>query len=134
TAPRLTLQLLRQRTRELGARLTEAGRRAGASATRILERRRASFATASARLSPTALQAEIRHGRSRLQPLALRLPPTISRILDTRRQSLVAVGNLLATVSYQNVLARGFAVVTDDDGHIVRQTGQVTAGDQVHLM
>ncbi len=134
TAPRLTLQLLRQRTRELDTRLTEAGRRADASVTRILERRRAAFATASARLSPQALHAEIRHSRSRLQPLALRLPPTIARILDTRRQRLLATGNLLATVSYQNVLARGFAVVTDDDGHIVRETGQVKPGDQVHLM
>jgi len=118
----------------LNVRLTEAGRRAGASAQRVLERRRASFATASARLSPKALNAEIRHSRSRLQPLALRLPPTIARILDTRRQSLLAAGNLLATVSYQNILARGFAVVTDDDGHIVRETGQVKPGDQVNLM
>jgi exodeoxyribonuclease VII large subunit len=134
TAPRLTLQLLRQRTRELNVRLTEAGRRSGASVSRVLERRRAGFATASARLSPKALQAEIRHSRAQLQPCAERLGPAVSRILEVRRQSLLSTGNLLETVSYQNVLARGFAVVTDSNGDIVRQTAQVKIGDAVHLM
>jgi exodeoxyribonuclease VII large subunit len=134
TAPRLTLQLLRQRTRELNVRLAEAGRRAGASASRVLERRRAAFATASARLSPKALQAEIRHSRTQLQPCAERLAPAFARILESRSQRLAAVGTLLGTVSYQNVLARGFAIVTDEDGDIVRQTADVRVGEQVHLM
>jgi exodeoxyribonuclease VII large subunit len=134
TAPRLNLQLLRQRSRELSVRLAEAGRRAGASATRLLERRRAAFATASARLSPMALQAEIRHSRTQLQPCVERLTPAFSRIVEQRRQRLEAVGTLLATVSYQNVLARGFAVVTNEAGDIVRQTDQVKIGEQVHLM
>ncbi|MGN6488873.1 MAG: exodeoxyribonuclease VII large subunit [Devosia sp.] len=134
TAPRLNLQLLRQRSRELSVRLAEAGRRAGASATRVLERRRAAFATASARLSPMALQAEIRHSRTQLQPCAERLTPAFSRIVEQRRQRLEAIGTLLATVSYQNVLARGFAVVTNEAGDIVRQTDQVKIGEQVHLM
>jgi exodeoxyribonuclease VII large subunit len=134
TGPRLTLQLLHQRTRELNVRLAEAGRRAGASAIRVLERRRAAFATASARLSPKALHAEIRHSRAQLQPCTERLAPAMLRIIEGRRQRLAAVGTLLDTVSYQNVLARGFAVVTNEDGDIVRQTGQVRIGEQVHLM
>jgi exodeoxyribonuclease VII large subunit len=56
------------------------------------------------------------------------------RIIEGRHQRLAAVGTLLDTVSYQNVLARGFAVVTNEDGDIVRQTGQVRIGEQVHLM
>src|SRR5690606_34291413 len=106
----------------------------GASATRVLERRRAAFATASARLSPTALHAEIRHSRTRLQPCAERLTPAFVRIVEQRQQRLAAIGTLLGTVSYQNVLARGFAVVTNEAGDIVRQTGEVRVGEQVHLM
>jgi exodeoxyribonuclease VII large subunit len=134
TAPRLTLQLLRQRTRELNVRLAEAGRRAGASATRVLERRRAAFATASVRLSPKALHADIRHSRAQLQPCAERLTPAFVRILEARSQRLAAIATLLGTVSYQNVLARGFAIVTDEEGDIVRQTSDVRIGEQVRLM
>lgn len=133
SAHKLTPVVLERRARELSVRLENAALRASAATTRVLERRRAAFATASVRLSPKALQAEIRHSYVRLQPCAERLLPAYTRILEQRKQRLETLGTLLASVSYQNVLARGFAVVTNEAGDIVRQTGQVKMNEQVHI-
>lgn len=133
SAHRLTPVVLERRARELSVRLENAALRATAATTRLLERRRAAFATASVRLSPKALQAEIRHSQGQLQPCAERLLPAYRRILEQRSQRLETLGTLLASVSYQNVLARGFAVVTSEAGDIVRQTAQVKVNEQVHI-
>ncbi len=54
-----------------------------------------------------------------------RLDPSISRLLIERRQRLSAGSKLLASLSYRGVLARGFALVTDDTGEIVRSASAI---------
>ena len=133
-ANKLTVNLLERRSRELSALLSNVSQRAAASISRVLERKQGALSAWSGRHSPKTLTAEVRHWRSRLQPLSTSLLPAFRRIVETRRQGLLASGNLLETVSYQKVLARGFAIVTDDHDNIVRQTGQVRIGEQVHVM
>ena len=131
-AGKLAPMLLVQRARVLRTRLDDLSRRADTAASRVAERKRARLAAI--RLAPTALRSDIRHARTRLAPLLARLDPALRRLLEQRAQRLVSAAKLLESVSYRNVLARGFAVVTDAEGHIVRQTGQVRPGDQVALM
>lgn len=128
-APRLIPRLLRQRARELRTRLLEGGRRHDAAAARTIERRRAAFAAASARLSPTALRGDLRHSRSCMAPIAARLAPAFERLLEQRRERLNSLGKLLGSYSYKNVLDRGFALVTDAAGRIVRSKARVGPGD-----
>ena len=132
-APRLIPQLLRQRARELRIRLLEGGRRNDAAAARSIERRRAAFAAVSARLSPTALRGDLRHSRNRMVPVAARLAPAFERLLAQRSERLNALGKLLGSYSYKNVLDRGFALVTDAEGRIVRSKQGVGPGDRLTI-
>ncbi len=134
TAPKLGTQLLTRKTTDLARRLAETGWRAGQATGRVLERRRAALDRVAAGLSPKALQSELRHARNELGPVAARLDPAFRRIVERQRQRLDAEAKLLNSVSYRNVLERGFAVVTDAQGNIVKRVGQVSAGDQVGIL
>lgn len=128
TAPLLTPALLQRRVADLRLRLADFGRRSGAGMTLGLERRRAAFSALGARVSPKALEAELRNSAQRLGPVAARLQPSYQRQIETSRQRLTAFDKLLQSYSYKNVLARGFALVTDGDGEIVRSTSAVDPG------
>lgn len=68
----------------------------------------------------------------RSQLRGLRLPPA-ARLTQTRRMRLDKAGSLLEAFSYQGVLARGYALVTDADGAVVRSAKTPKAGDAVSL-
>ena len=53
--------------------------------------------------------------------------------LNVHRAKLDSVGALLESYSYQRVLERGFALVTDAEGKTVSSVAAVTAGDDVNL-
>ncbi len=97
------------------------------------QRKRIAFERLSGKLSPNTLRGEVRNLGTRLTTAAIRLPPAIIRIVDQRKQRLEAVGKLLDAVSYKHILERGFAVVTDFDGRIVKRTAQVKPGDALHV-
>ena len=132
-APRLTPQILWQRARELAARLTETGRRNDGAAARAVERRRAAFAAVAARLSPNALRGDLRHSRNSLSPVVARLTPAFARLVEQRSERLTSLGKLLDSYSYKNVLDRGFALVTDGKGQIVRSRLQVHPGEPLSI-
>lgn len=124
----------------------------------LLERRvrdaRRRFDRDAARVSPEALsrrldlhrqslQALMRHGDSgfgrrleRLEQkfqrarLRLRIEPIAER-LRNRRSRLDQAERLLKSVSYQSILERGFALVTDPAGEIVRRAARVSGGDEL---
>ena len=99
-APRLLASLVERRDR----RLTEGFARGRAALTRIAGERRTRF--------------ERIGGRLRVEALANRL--------DSKRRALESQAKLLTSLSYQGVLARGFAIVRDETGAMVRrQTGLV---------
>ncbi|RUT31191.1 exodeoxyribonuclease VII large subunit [Arsenicitalea aurantiaca] len=132
-SPRLSPLLLRQRTAELSRRLGDAGRRSDAGLTLCIERRDNRLRTIAAGLSTRALEGEIRHARARLAPLADRLVAAHRPAIGQRRERLDTLGQLLASYSYRNVLARGFALVTDAEGEIVRARGSLAPGDTISI-
>jgi exodeoxyribonuclease VII large subunit len=52
---------------------------------------------------------------------------------ERRRSRLAQAWRLADTLSYQSVLKRGFAVVKDAEGRIVRQAAFVSAGDALDI-
>ncbi|MDB5623236.1 MAG: exodeoxyribonuclease large subunit [Devosia sp.] len=153
--PKLRPQLLQQRQRDGAERLRNLAHRAdtglclnverarlaydpragrlGAVASRLLERKRALFETVAPKLSPQALRAELRHGRSQLAPLAARLRAGVALGLTDRRAALSQEGKLLVSLSYKSVLARGFAVIKDEAGNLVRQSAELQPGQVVAI-
>lgn len=51
----------------------------------------------------------------------------------SQRRHLDGLGNLLRTLSYQSTLARGFALVRDGEGRMVRQAASIAAGMQLDI-
>ena len=92
------------------------------------QQKRLRFERAAARMSPNALRAELRHARSQLTPPSERLVPAYRGILARNAERLTSLGKLLDSVSYRRILDRGFALLQDDAGHIVRSKDAVRPG------
>jgi exodeoxyribonuclease VII large subunit len=123
--PRRRLAELRQRRRELLARLARA-----ASARTALARQR--VATLDAKLARHHPAARLRGVRERAQTLAARLDRGINEQGARRRDRLAAALRALESVSPQRTLERGYAIVTRDaDGTLLREPRQAAAGDAV---
>ncbi len=53
--------------------------------------------------------------------------------LDQKRRALEGQSKLLTSYSYQGVLARGFAIVRDEKGTMVRRASGLTAGRSLEI-
>ncbi len=148
-------EMLSRRTLELATRLSNASRRGetGLRKTadrarllfdpiarnlapahrRLVERKASLLASVTARLSPTALRTDLRYSQSRLSPVAARLNPALARIIGENGQRVAALAKLLASLSYKSVLARGYAVIKDMEGNLVRAKAGVQPGDAVQI-
>jgi exodeoxyribonuclease VII large subunit len=153
--PRLSPQLLQRKQHEYGERLknlvlrADAGlhqtverarlmhdpraKRLTAAAVRMIERKRSQFEIIGPKLSPKALNAELRHSQAQLAPLAGRLLAGITQLLGERSNALTQSSKLLVSLSYKSVLARGYAVIKDTDGNLVQQRAGLSPGDSVAI-
>ncbi|NEM65065.1 exodeoxyribonuclease VII large subunit, partial [Escherichia coli] len=69
----------------------------------------------------------------RLGALDTRLDQAIRRLIERRSDRLGNFAALLGTLSYRAVLARGFALVRDEDGAPIRAAASVTPGQRLGL-
>ncbi len=114
-------------------RLDVAAQRFGGSLARMVARKRAVFDRAAGGLRPAALRREVVQKRGEIVRLGERLRPAIDRRLKGLAEELRAQARVLETLSYQGVLARGFALVTKLDGGLVRSAARVAEGDGLRL-
>lgn len=85
------------------------------------------------RVNIDAHRERIKRWRERVVSAESRLAPAFRRMGEARRDRLAALGKLLGALSYQGVLARGFALVRDAAGAPVRLAGQLRAGDALDI-
>jgi exodeoxyribonuclease VII large subunit len=131
--------ILRARTRrcaELTAALAERARRADAVA-RLRRRERLKVATqrlaAGLKANAQAHAARITGARERATALAQRARRAIATLLHRQAAALERDGQLLAALSHRGVLARGFALVRDQDGRPLRAAAAVSPGMPVDI-
>jgi exodeoxyribonuclease VII large subunit len=133
-AARLTPLVLRNRVRADQQRTDNlAGRMR--QCTRVQrERRRERFSAVAGRLG-TALRANtaahrqvVHRDRERIAALVARAERAMRAVIERRDTRLERAVQLLAALSYQGVLARGFALVRDPAGKPVRSAAVVAAG------
>jgi exodeoxyribonuclease VII large subunit len=86
-----------------------------------------------ARLRPAAVRQRIARCGERLDGLDARSAIALRTGLLARRRQLEGHAKLLASLSYQSVLGRGFALVRDEAGHMVREAAALHAGDRLEL-
>ncbi|MBI4703272.1 MAG: exodeoxyribonuclease VII large subunit [Deltaproteobacteria bacterium] len=113
-----------QRWDELGARLERAMRLR-------LRRHRSALDEGRRRLGARHPRAVLAAARARLGPLDPRLRAAVQRRLQALRHELGAGTARLDALSPLGVLGRGYAIATSEDGRVLRDAGEVAAGDGV---
>ncbi len=84
-------------------------------------------------LRPQMMMKAISLGGQVLHSLQDRQDRAVRSSLQQKRQKLQSLSQLMNSLSYQNVLARGFALVRDDAGEMVRGSSQLNSGDVVNV-
>ena len=138
-AARLSPAPLRAHARQCGERVGTLGER-GKRATAVLAaRRRDRLDAATARLA-TGLRAyrmaqstRIMRERQAVAALIERADRAIVTGIQRRDATVIGLGQVLAALSYQGVLARGFALVRGADGRLVRSAASVQPGLRIGL-
>ncbi len=124
--PDTLLQGASQRLDYAAGRLEGAGRGQ-------LDRARNRLLQASAGLRPQAFKRDLVDKARRLEGAKGRLTSIASRDIRQRQQTLTSLGARLESLSHKSVLARGFALVTDNRGALVRSAAALSEGDGVQL-
>lgn len=109
----------------------EAGLRSGLSG--AIKSKRIELTRTEARLRPEPLQMEARRKRQQLIDTAMRARPAVTRLIGESRTALSSQAKLLKTLSYQATLDRGFAIVKDAAGRLVKSIGSVAPGESVQI-
>jgi exodeoxyribonuclease VII large subunit len=107
--------------------------RARAAFVAIVRQSRTRFQRTSARLSPAPIVRRQRLQADMLAGLARRQDQAMARRLDRLRAALTQADRLLATLSHKAVLARGFALVKDADGAVVKSVADLAPGAALEL-
>ena len=127
-AARLQPRLLESRLGRLRDRLASLENRKRDCLVRLAASRRSRFEGAAARLRPAPLIQRLRRTTDILDALGARAHRAMLVAMTRRRQQLDARTQMLSALSYQGVLARGFAIVRDGNGTMVRSAQTITAG------
>jgi exodeoxyribonuclease VII large subunit len=136
---RLTVRVLRGQLTQARHRLTVSGERMTHSGRAVLATRRNRFAGLEIRLKASKLsnaQAQrqrIARDRERLLRLAERARRALSTATQRLQARIAHNGQLLGALSYRGVLARGFALVRDEQGHPIHTAASVGPGSRLEL-
>jgi exodeoxyribonuclease VII large subunit len=139
TSARLTVRVLRGQVAQAKQRLTASGERMTHSARSLLRTRRDRYAGLAIRLKASKLsnaQAQrqtIARDRERMQRLAERARRALATAMQRLEARVAHSGQLLAALSYRGVLARGFALVRDEQGLPVHAATAIGPGARLEL-
>jgi exodeoxyribonuclease VII large subunit len=135
TAMRMTPQVIRARLDRERDRVARAGRDVGQCLHRAFDRRRDRLDSLSARFAVNveARRDIIARGRERADGLVRRASLAMDAALDRRAQRLDRADGLLSALSYQGVLARGFALVRDAAGGVPLRSAAIAPGTALDI-
>ena len=132
-ASRLAPRLLDIRLTRASDRLEALERRARDGLGRTAAVRRARLERASGRLQPAPIRHRVERCAERLDTLTRRIERALVGSLAQHRRALDGQAKLLASLGYHSVLARGFALVRDANGGMVRSASAVAPGQSLEI-
>lgn len=134
-AAKLSPDMLARRLVERKQKLSESGVRAERVIERLIERNKARLGRFDATLTavPARLTAMTERSKDRLESLGRRADSAVMNDLRRARQALVAQDRVLQSLSYKNVLARGYAVIRDEDDRPVSRADGLTHGQTIAI-
>jgi exodeoxyribonuclease VII large subunit len=97
---------------------------------RLIDRGRSRVARADAAFTslPNRLRADIARQRDQIVNLATRGESGLANLLRRHRQALAASDRVLQSLSYKNVLKRGYAVIRDEGDRPLSNAAQIVDG------
>ena len=75
----------------------------------------------------------LRHCRERLTEMAARSARALKSLSERRTERVNTLGSLLNSLGYKAVLARGYALVRDGEGHPLRSATAVAPGQALAI-
>jgi len=135
TAARLQPTILSRRIAEVRRHMQRDFVRAATAFKGIVRQRRDHFSRSASRLSFAPVERRNRLAADALTTLMRRHDRAVAQRIEQARARLTHAERLLATLkmSDQSILDRGYALVLDGDGAIVRRAAEVTAGAALTL-
>ncbi len=130
---RLSPALLTRRVADARRRTDRASDRLPNVFLALVRLRRSRFDRDAARVSPVALLRRRKMLAETVAALGRRADQAVDLALERRRSRLAQAWRLADTLSYHSVLARGFAVVKDAEGAIVKRAASVSVGDVLDI-
>jgi exodeoxyribonuclease VII large subunit len=94
---------------------------------------RVALARSATRLRPHLARNAARGGRDQLTGLDRLRRRALSSLIARSRERLDTDAQLLKSLGYHNVLARGFALVRDPEGRMLRRAAEVSAGEHLDI-
>ena len=94
---------------------------------------RVALARSATRLRPHLVGRAAQGGRERLRRLDRSAPRALSALVARSRQCLDARIQLLNSLGYHNVLARGFTITRDAEGRMLRRAADVHRGERLDI-
>ena len=123
----------KQIVREKQGKLETLASRLGAGLSQAASKKRIAFARSASRLRPEPLVSDTRRARKALSDTARRARPALDRILAAKHRAFASEEKLLETLSYQATIQRGYAIVRDANGKVLRTISQVADEKEVGL-
>ena len=114
-------------------RLDSATERLNQALPNWLARKREQLASLAARLTPNMLLKDASHQQMQVEQLQTRLTRAVKMLWKHKRDRLNQSSRLLASVSHESVLKRGFALVKDADGELVSSANQANQTPHMQL-
>ncbi len=114
-------------------RLDFAGERLSGGLRTARQKKALHLANIAPRLSATLLRQRTADAHRHLDQLTGRMPNAVTRSLADRQRNLNGIAKLLDSLSHKSALRRGFALVTDTKGALVRAADGLQPGDGLTL-
>nr|WP_197975428.1 exodeoxyribonuclease VII large subunit [Rhizobium sp. CFBP 8762] len=132
-AGRLRPDMLVNRLTDRRQKLTENALRRERAVERMLARHRHAItgADAALRALPARLSGQVHRAQDRVAGLGRRTDSAILNDVRAKKASYLSHGRMLDSLSYKNVLSRGYALVRDADGHPVKAAAELIAATLV---
>ncbi|CFW99046.1 Exodeoxyribonuclease 7 large subunit [Candidatus Filomicrobium marinum] len=130
---RLVPRLVEMRIARDRERLAQCDNRARHALLRTAGQRRTRLESVGGRLRPSALRSRLTRGQEIFVGVVARSHAAFANAVVNRRRMLDSQGKLLNTLSYQGVLARGFALVRDAKGKTLRKAAQIVPQQSIEI-
>lgn len=84
-----------------------------------------------ARLSPNTIERQTKQSDGKLLSITQRFERSFADVLAAKHQRMRAIDRLFATLSHKSVLARGFALIRNQDGDVLSSSAEATQGSAI---